>query len=218
MGFDIHEIDAFEGDLGDREVEQAFERYKETLLDLFSKSPEGRGFLERFPEGLYWPDVFLNYGFYYVGVTPPRMTTVEVEELLLDLFPRKVVPDPPQGFSDEAIAALVAFWEFLKREFELPAAEQILRRLRGIKGEFEKAMNDPSLFGLGKSLFTLGQKAGFDMTDRDQFEEFMRLYSLSQLTGVEGAPGTQRSKPKRKKRKATKAKKKQEPKKRKRKK
>ena len=136
------------------------------------------------------PDVFLNYGFYCACVSLPRTTTAEVEDLLLDLFPRKVVPDPPQGFSDEAIAGLVALWEFLKREFELPAAEQILRRLRGIKREFEKAMNGPSLFGLGKSLFALGQKAGFDMPNRDQFDEFMRLYSLSQHADVNSAPGT----------------------------
>lgn len=38
-------------------------------------------------------------------------------------------------------------------------------------------MNDPSNFGMAKSIFMMGQEAGFDMTTRDGSDAFMLAYN-----------------------------------------
>lgn len=60
----------------------------------------------------------------------------------------------------------IAFWEFLKREFNFKTADSILKYLRQIEPKFRNIMNDPSKFGMAKSFFQMGQAAGFDMTSQ----------------------------------------------------
>ena len=49
--------------------------------------------------------------------------------------------------------------------------------LTKIEPEFNAIMNDSSKFGMAKSFITMGHKAGFDMTDQDQLNEFMQIYN-----------------------------------------
>jgi len=48
--------------------------------------------------------------------------------------------------------------------------------------EFTEAMVDPENFGTGKSFFMAGRDAGFDMTDEDERNTFMRVYDLDALS------------------------------------
>src|SRR5205807_1891760 len=101
----------------------------------------------------------------YADTTLPAMDVSDVEELLTDVFPRKISLAAPEGAND-GVPELIAFWEYLKREYKLANAEAILLYLRSVKVEdFRQWMNDPSRFGMAKSFFMQGQSAGFDMTN-----------------------------------------------------
>lgn len=45
----------------------------------------------------------------------------------------------------------------------------------------EAELSDPSNFGMAKSLFMAGEKAGFDMTDEDDLNRFIIAYNASLL-------------------------------------
>ncbi len=172
MKFDIHKYDPLEDEL----AEKHFRKYAETLINLFLKSEEGTALLETDPGAGGWVDCFLNYGYSHIGVFPTQMTRVEVEEILTDLFPRKVSLASSED-AGEIIPELLAFWAFLQREYQLANAGSILLFLRNIKSEFHGIMNDSTRFGMAKSFVSMGTKMGFDMTDEADMQRFMLHYN-----------------------------------------
>jgi hypothetical protein len=93
MSFDIH---AAVFDEQGRYLEEPAARYEAALLEQFAASPEGQAITERGTE-LGWAGVLVHYAITYPGVTPPTMTAGDLEEVVYDLFPRKVVTEPGDG-------------------------------------------------------------------------------------------------------------------------
>lgn len=176
MTFDIHQLDA----LGWDDYDQAFEEYRDSLLECFFESPEGRSHLQEFPEAGFWASQLMCYGYGYLGVTLPEMTKRHVQEIVTELFPRKISLLSPDD-ADGAIPELTAFWKYLEREYGLRQAGAILRFLHKIAPDFERVMNDPSKFGMAKSFAMMGQQAGFDMTKKEDIDAFVHLYNASIL-------------------------------------
>jgi hypothetical protein len=125
--------------------------------------------------GFYIAQLIL-YGYRHLGVTLPRMSASHVEELVTEVFPRKISLASPDD-ADDAIPELVAFGEYLKREHRLFQADAILKFLRRIEPEFKGMMNDPSRFGMAKSFLMAGLQAGVDMNDKNEMEKFMMQYN-----------------------------------------
>jgi hypothetical protein len=174
MDFDIYALDAI--DPGSDEAEKAFKLYRRSLSDLFFTSPEGQALLQSYPDAGFWADRLLDFGFNHIGVALPNMTSRDVEEIVSEYFPRKISLRSPED-ADSAIPELLAFWEFLGREFALETAQPSLRCLRGIQASFRAIMNDSSKFGMAKSFYMMGQPAGFDMTSRDGMNAFAAHYN-----------------------------------------
>ncbi len=176
MEFDIHGLDGLEP--GSTEAEKAFDRYQAALLDRFFASPEGQALLQTRPEGGFWAEQLLYYGFNYNGASIPHLTVADVEEIVTELLPRKVSLQSPDD-ADGAIPELLAFWEYLKREYRLPEADPVLRLLREVQPRFKGLMNDPKKFGMAKSIMMMGQSAGFDMTDEKEANAFIASYNAA---------------------------------------
>lgn len=172
--FNIRQLDGLDYD----EAEPLLEDYQETLIELFANSPEGQEYCKTYPEFGFWIAQFIYYGFGYEGFTLPRMKVEDVETVIEDLFPRKVtLLSPEEG--ENAIPELLAFWQFLKREFKLRNATSIIKYLRDIEPEFEEIMEDDSKFGFAKSFVTLGHKAGFDMSTEQGLKQFQQIYNAN---------------------------------------
>lgn len=176
MTFDIHQLD--EIDPYSLEAEKAFEEYQDTLLELFANSPEGKAHLQIYPEMGFWAAQLMYYGYTYHSLTIPQMTAADVELIVTNLFPRKIALSSPDE-ADDAIPELEAFWQYLKREYQHSNADAILRFLHRVDPNFKSIINDQSKFGMAKSFFTMGQEAGFDMTDEEETQEFIQLYNAS---------------------------------------
>ena len=112
MTFDIYQLDGLDWD----DYEEAFEKYRDSLLEHFLESPEGRSHLEEFPEAGFWAGQLVYNGYGYLGVTLPQMTKNHVEEIVTELFPRKVSLLSPDD-ADDAIPELTAFWRYLERVY-----------------------------------------------------------------------------------------------------
>lgn len=180
MEFDIHQLDRI--DYESSEAEDAFEEFQDALLERFFQAPEGQQLLEAHPDAGFWSAQLMYYGYQYEGVSVARMTAAHVRSVVTGLFPRKISLYSPED-ADEAIPELVAFWEYLKREFRLPQAKAVLKLLGEVAPRFKQRMNDPANFGMAKSFFMMGQAAGFDMTSEEGSAAFVEAYSLGLIAG-----------------------------------
>lgn len=185
MTFDIYGR-ALREDNSDKEAE--FESYLDSLLDLFAESPEGRARLAVDPEMGFWAARFVDYGYIYCGALPPEISDTDVDELLFNIFPRKVSISSPDELVD-ALPELIAFWEYLQRAYELPNAGDVLSFLRATDfDELRDEMLDPSNFGMAKSFVMAGHEAGFDMANQEELNAFMHLHNAVMMDVREEGP------------------------------
>jgi hypothetical protein len=158
-------------------LEEKAVRYEEALMDQFAASPEGQAIKERGTE-LGWAGTMIHYAITYPGVTPPTMTTGDLEEVIYDLFPRKVITE--RGDGAEIIQELRAFWQFLQRVYQLPQASQILARLTPQAARrLERELQEPANFGMAKSFVLMGKEAGFDMESPEGMQAWIQAYNAT---------------------------------------
>lgn len=155
--------------------EQAALAYQDSVLELFAASPEGVAYSEQGGE-IGWTSMFLEYAMSYLGLTPPEMDQGNLNEVLFQIFPRKVAVEPEEA--PEVVAELRAFWSFLGRAYELPNAPQMLRLLDDKSAQrLERELANPANFGMAKSLVMQGKARGFDTTTKEGFDAWMRTYN-----------------------------------------
>ncbi|HEX4202821.1 MAG TPA: hypothetical protein VHZ51_01190 [Ktedonobacteraceae bacterium] len=184
MSFDINE--AVFDEQGTYLEEPAL-RYEQALMDQFAASPEGQAIKETETE-LGWARAMIHYAINYPGVTPATMTANDLEEVIYDLFPRKVITE--RGDGAEIIQELRAFWHFLQREYQLPQASQILARLTPQAARrLERALQVPANFGMAKSFVLMGKQAGFDMESPEGMHAWVEAYNATVAPTMAAAPG-----------------------------
>lgn len=173
MTFDIHQP-VTDPESGEYDEQAAF-TYQNAILELFTNSPEGLAYSEQGGE-IGWTTVFLEYAMSYLGLTPPEMDQSHFNEVLFQIFPRKVSVEPEEA--PDIVAELRAFWSFLGRAFELPNAPQMLRLLNDKATErLERELANPANFGMAKSLVMQGKARGFDTTTKEGLDAWMHTYN-----------------------------------------
>jgi len=182
MEFDIHRLDSLDPDCD--EMDTILGDYVDELVELFRDSPEGQPLLEAVSDTGLWVDRFVYLLFQHCGYSVSNLEIDDLENVLIDVFPRKVTPSSPED-AEGVIPELIAFWEYLRREHNLPHCDSVLKYLHSLKPKYASIINDPSRFGPAKSFLLAGQAAGFDMTDEREMHAFMNLYNQSQLSQEE---------------------------------
>ena len=149
-----------------------FDSFSDELALRFAASPEGQALAG----DIGWIASFMGFGKDYHGVTVAKMTPGMLEEILFEIFPRKVSCEPEE--SGAIVSELRAFWTFLKREFALRHADACLAVLDDkAAAELEEELSNPENFGMAKSLFMAGKEAGFDMSSKAGMEGWMNAYN-----------------------------------------
>ncbi len=148
--------------------------YIDAITEEFSKSPE---FLELSNEPeIHYLVLYLEYAASNVGETVGTMTLGCSNEVLFDIFPRKVTMDASEAST--VICEIRAFWRFIDRTRNLPVAAKIVAELdEAAETELEELLGDESNFGMAKSFFAMGKKHGFDMTSESGMNQFMAFYN-----------------------------------------
>jgi hypothetical protein len=184
MSFDINE--AVFGEQGTYLEEKAV-RYEHALMEQFAASPEGQAITQTGTE-LGWAGAMIHYAINYPGVTPPTMTPNDLEEVIYDLFPRKVITE--RGDGAEIIQELQAFWHFLQREYQLPQASQMLARLTlQAARRLERELQEPTNFGMAKSFVLMGKEAGFEMESPEGMQAWVEAYNATVAPTMAAASG-----------------------------
>lgn len=172
MGFDIRRnLFSPDGDVEDR----AARKYIDTLLQHFLDSPEA----EALPDAkvdLGWALNQMRLGIDYLGVTPPQTSPADLNEIVFELFPRKVAVRASEA--PAIVRELVAFWHFLGREFGLDNAAACVELLEADgAARLKSELSNPSNFGPGKRFATFGQEAGFDLSTEAGTAQAMLAYN-----------------------------------------
>lgn len=105
--------------------------------------------------------LIMSFAINYQDCTIATLTPGELEEILYELIPRKVML--PASSAADMITDARAFFSFLKRAYQSYKAEQCLRILTDDAiTRLALAMEDPTLYGIGKSMFSTGEGLGFN--------------------------------------------------------
>ena len=88
MDFDIHQLDCVSRE--DDEDGEAFEEFRQALLDRFVESPEGQQCLQADPGMGFWVAQLLYYGSNYEGLSVTKMTVPDIRRIVCGLFPQKI--------------------------------------------------------------------------------------------------------------------------------
>ncbi len=177
-------------------LEEPAVRYEHALMEQFAASPEGQALKEAGIE-LGWAGVMVHYAISYPGVTPATMTVNDLEEVIYDLFPRKVITQ--RGDGAEIIHELRAFWHFLERVYQLPQAGQVLARLTPQAARrLERELRESANFGMAKSFVLMGQEAGFDMESPEGMQDWVQAYNATRAPTMaapseHGRPSTKKT-------------------------
>jgi hypothetical protein len=158
--------------------------YIDAITVEFSESPE---FLELSDKShIDYVVFYLEYAASYVGETVGTMTLACSNEVLFDIFPRKVTMDASEAST--VICEIRAFWKFIDRTRNLPVAARIVAELdEDAETELEELLGDESNFGMAKSFFAMGKKHGFDMNSESGMNQFMAFYN-SNLVNRQAPP------------------------------
>jgi hypothetical protein len=172
--FDIHQpIHDRDGEIDGERVD----KYIDGLMEEFVASAEAQPVFDQYGNS-GWPAMMMDYAINYPGVTPPEMSLADFNEVVFELFPRKV-STPPES-APVIVAELRAFWSFLQRQYGLANAKPILASLTdAATRRLERELANPANYGMAKSFFMQGLRAGFDMTTEKGLQEFTAAYNRS---------------------------------------
>ena len=177
--FDIHQtIHDHHGEIDERRVE----KYIDGLMREFVASAEAQTVFDEYGDS-GWPALMMEYGIDYIGVTPAEMSLDDFNEVVFELFPRKVSTEPDSAAS--IVAELRAFWKFLHRQYGLANAPKIIASLTDAAAKrLERELANPAHYGMAKSMFMLGEQAGFDMTTQEGLDAFMAFFNSGLAGGA----------------------------------
>jgi hypothetical protein len=164
MSFNIYQLD--ELDIFD---ENALWNYRDSLVHLFLQSPDGQAYSG------FWVDNLLYYGYAHVGATPPHMTVEHIDEVVTKLFPANISLAAPED-ADGAIPELVAFWHYLRFEYNLQQADAISAFLADLAPKFRGIMTDPSRFDVAQPAPVVDQAAGYETVEEEDAAEIEDEY------------------------------------------
>jgi hypothetical protein len=144
--------------------EDRFFVVRDELLDRFERWLEVQG---RPVELRVDAELVLGFKWGYLDGHLGRWRTADLDELLLELYPRKVVAD--RELAELTVPSVAGLLEFLDEEGLLVAGSdplpRLLARLDALRGPVLEAFGDASRYGLGKSLFGAMMGDGVDLED-----------------------------------------------------
>jgi hypothetical protein len=125
------------------------------------------------------PEGLLHYKWGYVDGHLTRWTRRDLDEVLLELYPAKVMAEPDE--LGEVLAEATAFVTFLSETGLLDQAsepaEVLVEHLGRIDGQFRANMADRSRYSFGKRLWSQAAAEGVRPDDPDAVEAFMARFN-----------------------------------------
>ena len=108
--------------------------------------------------------LIMSFSFSYLNCTVATLCPGQLEEILYEIIPRKVMM--PASEAPAMIEDARAFFSYLKRNYQSERADSCLRVLSDdAAAKMAEAMNNPNLFGMGKSILSEGTGSTFNLPE-----------------------------------------------------
>ncbi|WP_430878753.1 hypothetical protein [Granulosicoccus sp. 3-233] len=132
----------------------------EQLQEKYLASPEGRAI----GNAASISTLLMSFSFNYMNCTIATLVPTDLESILYEIIPSKVMM--PASEAANMIEDARAFFSFLKRAYQSVHAERCLSVLTDEAiVRMTAAMDNPNLFGMGKSVLSEGTGFPFDLPD-----------------------------------------------------
>lgn len=155
----------------DPDDERGFQGARDRLAGEFGQTAEGAG--------LEWvAEQVLDLKWGYLGGDLATWRPRDVEEILLEIYPRKVVlersdlPDVIRGF-----AGLLRFLDAAAVLTTSTRGAELATLVEELAAPFAAAMADESRWGMGKRLLGSAAAQGFDLSDPSQLEDIVAAFN-----------------------------------------
>lgn len=171
--------------------EKRAEKYETKLLKLFKESPEAKAHLQSDTVAtLSWTEVFLDYVIFEENIMLRYVRQSDVRNVLYQVFPHHILVKPDEAA--QIVAELRAFWEFLKRKYELQSADKVLKVLneKNIVKRLKRELSDTSKYGMAKTILMPGIEAGLDVTDEVAMQAYVEDYNRKIAAEIEAIQNT----------------------------
>ena len=146
--------------------EDAFYAARDELVSRFELSPAGHD--------LGWvASQVLDFKWGYLDGDLSRWEAEDVGEILLGLYPAKVMLDPDN--LDQVVVGFAGFLRFLGDDGIMPAshAARLAESVERLAPRFHAAAMDDGNWSMGKRLWSQAQSEGVDPSDPDAVQRFM---------------------------------------------
>jgi hypothetical protein len=155
----------------DPEDEDAFAAVRQALVERFEATKGGadRGWVA---------DQLVDFKHSYLGGDLGRWTADDLSEILLEIYPRKVVLEPADHA--DVISGIAAFLRFLDAEGLRTGGEDgetLALLVEQAGARFDHAMADESKWGMGKRVFGGAAAQGVDVTDQAQLDAYVQAFN-----------------------------------------
>lgn len=124
-------------------------------------------------------ELVLGFKWGYLDGHLGRWCTADLDELLLDLYPRKVVAD--RELAERTVPAVAGLLEFLYEEGLLaPGSDplpRLLAHLDALRGPFLEALGDESRYGPGRSLVGAMMADGVHLDDEAAVGDWVEAFN-----------------------------------------
>ncbi len=118
---------------------------------------------------------FLQYAGDHLGVGPDELSPLDVEEVLLDLFPRKVSAE--REFFEQTPVVLAVFFDWLEQTGEIADAGRLKEVARSRADELLRRSQDRKCWGPAKSFVMTAMEDGVDTDDPAALQRYMLQYN-----------------------------------------
>jgi len=153
------------------------------LTERFLESPQERGLADELIEdAAFIVRSLLENLWVYTSSSPEEINKYALEEVLLDVLPRKVTAD--RDLFEKVAPVTEAFLKWLESEGILADTEGLIRAVRGWSETIVARGMDPGCWGMAKSFGMQMAADGIDMEDEQAVQRYIVEYN-SQLLSQE---------------------------------
>jgi uncharacterized protein YchJ len=168
-----------------REYEDG-ERRSEELVGRFMESElSGKLDPELFEDAGFIAYHVLRYACSYIGSSPEELDEFTLEEVLLEIFPRKLTAE--RDLFEKIAPVTACFLKWLEFEGILADASSLIETVRGWKDAIAANGMNPQYWSMAKSFMMQAKADGVDMGDEQAMQRYLAEYNLRLMEGNSSA-------------------------------
>jgi len=198
--FECNELELSEQRNTDKEMEAAIARFTSRQFEL-SDSPKSQTLIDTWinefsastsftslnkfqkENAVFVVEIFDQFMTNYEGLSPSEWTPSSLKMVCLDLLPRKLSADTAtfENFGD----ILISFFAFLRDKKYINNAPKLIQTTEKIKDQIAIKANDPSNWGMAKSMMMPAVESGLDLDNQEELDKFLLLQQVQALQSIE---------------------------------